>query len=79
MKLRDLPFEYHIWRFRFTFFPVKRIEKDENGYISHKGYYWWRIIFEVKVGINDEWTAYSHHNDHVELEGKGRWGRPDNE
>lgn len=57
----------HNWRMRFAFTPVKRI-KIVKGCIEHDGYYWWRIIFEVRVGVVPIWTAYAHMNDELKFD-----------
>jgi len=58
----------HKWRLRFSFFPTKRIMLI-GGCVVHDGYYFWRIVIEVEVGLGSEWTAYSHFNDDVKFSG----------
>lgn len=58
----------HHWRMRFAFLPVRRVVLDKE-YVVDGGWYWWRIVVEVKVGLLQEWTAYAHYNDNVKFEG----------
>jgi len=52
----------HKWRFRFAFLPVRRVELVD-GRVSEKGYYFWRVVFEIECGVIPTWTAYAHFND----------------
>lgn len=69
MNLKDLPTDDFVWRLRFAFLPVDRWESygDKDQWRQANGKYWWRIVFEVRAGLIDEWTAYSHYNDNLNL------------
>jgi len=61
----------HTWRIRFVFFPVDRV-KLVDKWIQKDGKYFFRIVFEVKVGLVPKWTAYAHHNDNLLLSCENR-------
>lgn len=73
-RLKDLPFDKHVWRLRFAFLPVKRV-KMVRPFVEDDGYYWLRIVFEVRVGMLDTWTAYAHYNDKLQLRDMSAWWR----
>lgn len=63
LTLKSGRLSHHRYRVRFAFLPVRRWLLRKSA--EERGWYWWRIVIEVRSGVLNEWTAYARHNDEL--------------
>jgi len=66
MPIPQYALDFHKWRVRYAILPVARYIIKER-FVEKEGSYSFRNVFEVKVGLHNEWTAYADYNDDLKV------------